>query len=420
MPNPLQTIAKSTRDQALLAVPKRTLVATIASVDYTGLKLTIFIDANSAAREVHLGINETDAIRNGRIAVGQKIQVLQEGSEFYASAVYPGEVNNLYLPLIANQGGSVGTPTGWAIVQSGASLYANWNAVTGAVKYEIWQNTTNSPVSATIANNGLAQDLVGTSYNWVLDPGSNSNLITVNPGFEGGAVGWTISQSDGIAQIVSSEKNSGIYSILLQADGSVLNTPSITTVPFIAVVAGSNYAISFYRKTTSHVYGTSTVAYQFLDVDLGVTGFDTFSWSTTNGGWTKYSATMTAPANSVWLILNAYSSAYAQFTNYFDDFSIIGTQTTTATYFAVRAIDFNGHASPFSSWLLPTKQSSALGVTSAAHLQLDPISAMIQSSNFVSSATGVKLSPGGIEGATIVSSTEPVAPFPGMVWIDTT
>jgi hypothetical protein len=218
--------------------------------------------------------------------------------------------------------------------------------------------------------------------------------------------------------ILSSTPHSGIYyaKVLQNLFGTKYQ-----------IVENTPYDLSLWYKTIfpGTAIGTLTIMLAWFDsAGVAISTSTVFTEANTaRGTWTNATSTTTSPAGAAFVSIEI--SWFGVIGSYIevDGVSLVGLPPPTpptTTLFSIRAQDALGNPSPYSSWLIAPQADSILGDPAAANLSLDPANVRIMSSTFVSGVRGVKLSPDGIEGATIVSSTEPVAPFPGMVWIDTT
>lgn len=394
MPNIGQTQAKSIRDQARLAVPKRTFVATVSKVDYTGLKLWIFLDAQSAQLELHLGQREIDDIRARKIGRGHKVAVMQEGSEFYALSVFPENQHQTYLPFVAT---SLAAPVWNSLQIVGANLVGSFNVVPGAARYQLWKRlTTDDPSAAT-----LVDDSVATNFTLPYNQSGNTNLQLLNPGFESGDMtGWSHASTPAPGQasfaISTAQKHTDNYAAHIIVGGP--GGTSSLLADKLAVQENTTVALSFWKYLVdSSVVGANArlVWYDANDNWLGenVVNSDTGSLGT----WVKLQGTATAPSGARFVEIGIYTlgSTIDVQEAYIDDVALIGQSTIQANFlFALKAIDANNNASAFGTWLQPPVSAQAMGDPSVAHTQINYAAA-----GYISSAltpgTGVAQTPNG-------------------------
>ncbi len=319
--------------------------------------------------------------------------------------------------------GGMAQPVISSIQLSGTILNLTWGAVASPnppVVYEIWKNTTPSSVGAQ-----LIDTTANTHWSRAMNTSVATQIIGINKGFESGDLtGWsTLYPGSGFAPTVSGASvHSGAYACsILYTSAAGCSGVLIST--WCGCQPSTDYTYSWWYNIPQNTAGNE-VGFEMGFASNPTGAQSLLTTSTITSGWVNQIGTFNAGANTTLIRFQISFGALGGTTQvYLDDVSIIGLPPTTpptTTLFSVRAQDALGNHSPYSTWLIAPQAASVLGDTAAAHLSLDPANVRIMSSTFASGVRGVKLSPDSIEGATIVSSTEPVAPFPGMVWIDTT
>ena len=373
----------------------------IISVDYLAREIVVRIAGNSAVRVAPRHDLNLGSAANPKVIPGGTLQVERIGDR-YAGTVY--------LPLIgvsqayATPTPTLGTPvwnTGYPRIR-GSNIEGAWGVVTGATRYEVWRNTTPSANGAewfgTFVSNTFAQTYAS---------GATSQLLT-NCGFESGDfTGWE-SADVGMPPIASSvvsaaHPRTGNYSHA-GVEGSGTRPSAGISSSAVRIIAGKSYVMSAYVMTLDPArnYNFSLRAYWY-DANMSfLTASDVFGTGLTTN-YQKWTAVATAPANAAYARI-----AFAFLGNvqiplpgteqvYLDDCSLIGESGNAATVYsyAIRALDDNGNASAFSTWLTPAATSAQLG---AASIELDFENSRIQSSNFVSGTSGFRLDDNGIDG----------------------
>lgn len=329
---------------------------TVQSVDDYSARLATVIVADVTALQVriadHIDIGTNDA---PKLQPGDLLEVRWWSEEYTAVAL---KRQTTFLPFVV--GGStrvtrVATPqwtTGYPR-NVGTDVQGAWGSVPGAIRYDVWRNSSPSPDGA--------EFVISTDKNFFTVPaglGEQSELLT-NGGFESGALtGWAITMPGGMLAcvITSGEKHSGNYAM------SCINTNGNFS-PSFAVVESEAFDVSFWCKYTEAGSSDLTVNVFWYDINESYLSYDlivTLGGSTS--GWEKQSQVVTAPASAKTArIVIGYTKDTGS-SLYIDDVSVIGvTESSSSLLYAVRAVDGSGNASPFSTWLQPLAQSAAVG-----------------------------------------------------------
>ncbi len=371
-------------------------IAYILKIDYVAKTMQVSIRGSSGPTQslsilssVDIGTATSPNVVPGNWAIIQRIR-----NQYFVTGyqVYPNSGNSLPATLI-----NLPAPQGWSIVQIGDTLYASWSPVSGALAYSIYQNTTPSPVGAVIANNGLAVTS-GTSYTWIVNTGTNSNLITVNPGYESGNLaGWTISGSGLGITVSTANPHSGSYSLLYGPQGV---KPGNITSNLYPVTAGQTYTWSFWIQSPSTpltMPGGGISIGWWNSSQQAISGSQIFLGGTVTS-YTQEFGSVVAPAGAAYASFHIDGDTVGwNLTVYIDDWSLVGAGNVNpvTNFYAVNAIgEFPGQVSPFTVWLQPTVQTAALGPVTSAHLQQNPLAPAIHSST-LAPAIGVAISPNG-------------------------
>ena len=390
--------------------PNDRLTGQIVDVDYYAHQMTVVLEGQSRVRVLipdHLaavmGTAASPKVTPGSWVLVERVNDEYVGTAFIARTFLPfvgrGAAFGPGAPVTTTLATPVWTSSGYP-KQIGVSVYGDWGAVPGATAYEIWQNTVASPNGATLVKGGIGT----TSYTWTLNVGQTSELL-FNTGFESGDFSGFITTTpdpispDPLWAISSADKHTGIYSAKFQALGGETNYRYLNSVWF-PVEPSSYLTMSLWIKTVGDVGPASIIAGVDARLDGGgYAGVVALFPGTNYSSWTQLTGVSGALTNynqmRIWIAIQPTGAG--AFTVYVDDFSITGQSpiTGTSTLYAVRAVDANGNASPFSTWLTAPQQSAKLGANS---IEFDPANSRIESSNFVTGTAGFRIDENGIDG----------------------
>jgi hypothetical protein len=194
----------------------------------------------------------------------------------------------------------------------------DWDRAVDGVDYVIWLNntahtSTPSPsptLGPTATPSPLPSPTLGPTATSTPTPTPipGGNLLT-NPGFEGGATGWT--GISGVASIVASQFHTGTQSLQFTGSGQVTQ--------IVNVIAGRSYTVSGWMKTNL-TSGQAQITV-FWRNSSGAPIWTLFVGSPLSGiaNWTQRSMTFTAPAGSVTAQFVVQMSSGAAGTLWFDD-----------------------------------------------------------------------------------------------------
>lgn len=367
----------------------------IVAVDYRSRELVVRLEGGStikvrARHDMDLGTNE-----NPKVIPGGRIQVARVDAQYVAS---------IYLPLIGNNiggGGRTPTPvlqtpqwsTGYPRLR-GTLIEGMWNVVPSAIAYRVWRNATPlpSPNGAVLFGefnqNQFSQQYIGAS--------GETNLIS-NAGFENGTLDkWRFSGNPGYAMATAqtTTKRSGSYALRLDST-YVAMIARVDYTDHIPVLPSTQYVLTvWYRMADAVQQGMLGIGSMAFQSNLTTNSPDETTITTETITWTQAVLTFTTDANQYFTrpyIEIQLASGAGPYVVYIDDMTLVGpTPGNASDFFAVQAIDANGNASGFSSWLQPIQQSAQMG----ARTPTAPT--VIQESGSFTNSAGVRVTDYGI------------------------
>lgn len=305
-------------------------------------------------------------------------------------------------------------------VISAGAMTAIVAEVKNAVAYRLYSNTVptmdGASLLGTYSSNIFTIQVANTTGNLVTNGNFESNTM----------LGWTNAVGPTQVEIVSPGHNSQ-YALQMTHTIAGLEGSSRVSSDFIRVVPGNWYDVAAYVKliTNTAPVGDATIDINvhWWDEKKVLASYDQVIFEAHHNlfDWAFKSASLQAPSQKMYMTVNIGIMAYFYSTAEMlvDDVTVNGAGLdVTSKLFAVTAMDINGNESQPSDWLSQNTQTSILGSPNSDHMLVDYTAGTIRSSNFVSGSAGVKVSPSGVEGACIVSPTEPTAPYLGMLWVD--
>lgn len=155
----------------------------------------------------------------------------------------------------------------------------------------------------------------GYTENFISTRVSKSNMV-LNPGFESGTTGWTLSWNWGLS---SAYKNSGSTSLLL--NGSTSWSSAYQT---INVLQNTNYVLSFYGKSTAPTL--FKIMNSAFSTDISLTRF-----TNSTNQWKRYEISFYTGNNTSINILLSDGGG----THYFDDFNLFQLPPVTFSRYVV-------------------------------------------------------------------------------------
>lgn len=343
-------------------------IAFILNIDYVAKTMRVSIRGSSGPTQnlsvltsVDIGTAAIPRVVPGNWAIIERIQ-----DQYFVTGyqVMPNSGNLLPAPA----GTPLQPPQNFTAQVIGANLVFSWTPVPGAIGYQIFQNTSASPVGATLLNLGGITGNVGanTTVTVPLNLSSLGNVISVNPGFEsGGFYGW-IPDASPWWFISSATAHSGTYSALLNLS-MALQTANLNT-QWYSVSPGAPYNLSVWYNQTVAGNRNFLVITNFLFSNGSggsVTLTDLASGST--GGWVNYSTTFTAPGGPGTLQMQVgfqgHIGVSGSILNYIDDLSVsgLGAPIVPTNFFAVQAYGSFGQSSPFSYWVQVVASPQSIG-----------------------------------------------------------
>lgn len=376
----------------------------VLQVDYLGKTIKVRLGASAKWVQIAAPLRDNlGTVASPLVRPGDRVRVVAWGSESPAATEW---VAAYFLPRIGvGMRDSVPTPALPAPVWNsgypriaGVNLEGAWSIVPGATQYEVWYNTSApSPNGATLYDRFTANQF---SRAWNL--GQTSELLQ-NGGLESGDfTNWVMTAYEQLYPGTSSPRT-GLFSLVKKSavGGFHSFSTSLESLP-LSVVAAQTYTLSAYFKviagaTTAtvhlrvHWYNSSG---SLISDNLLVTN------SAKPSTYTLISSAATSPAGAVtatfWLDVVGTEPTGDAEAFWVDDCSFIGQVLImpTSYLFAVRALDANGNASPFSTWLNPIQVSAKIGENS---LEIDYANERIQSSDFAAGA-GFRLTQYGLAG----------------------
>ncbi len=352
--------------------PRASFNGTVRSVDDYNARLATVVVGDVTALQVriadHIDIGTADA---PRLNAGDRLEVKLWDDEYTAVAL-KRQVTYLPLVLVGREpiGPALSTPQ-WLSGNprlTGTRWEGAWSPSVGGngIRYQIWANTQPNASGAWRIPTGAPVDVLGTSYQIAsVNTGDLSELL-INGGFESGDfMGWTPS---GLWTVQSAIQYDGTFAAKLDSSTTLPIAEPLTSSQF-GVVESSDYVFSMYLRATEWddpINNLIFTAY-WLDSDGAPIGSDViYDNAPMVGGFTLITDTVTAPAGAAYcyvVIEHSFGVSPGDFVVYVDNVSVVGQPPINAStlLYAVRAVDANGNASPFSAWLQPLVQAAALG-----------------------------------------------------------
>ena len=390
-----QTITQTTRD--VVATPPGTWFAKVSRVDWASRTLDVNLDGSTGLSFVRVADNiELGTEKQPNILPGDEVEIKrashQVGNSNYVATAHFRNLSSTN----DGAGGAIGVRSlaapEWIKLQViGTILEGSWTPVAGSSYYQLFSNSVNSANGASL----VAQPS-GTQYTANLNSSASAQILTVNPGAEsGGTAGWV---TDPIISISASVVHLG--SLAFRLDNRSTGTEGNLYSQYYPIAACSMYTFSFWHNILdAAASAVNSVVYWADSACVAISQFNVFASAGSTADWVQRSASGTSPSNASFVKI-AWGAAVAATLAYADDFSIIGAPITVNNnlLYAVRAVDAIGNTSPFSTWLQATQSPAALGSPASPHSLLDYANAAIQSSDFITGASGYKVSPSGIDG----------------------
>ncbi len=368
----------------------------IVSIDHFNRHLYVAIGSSVIPVYIDEGL-DIGTPGNPKISRGNRVRIRELDGIYYAQ--------ELILVPQRSVGGvtkaiALAAPIILTLAIVGNQLQMSWTPVSGqGVYYEVWTNSTPSPVGATMISRTYS-----TFLPIILNAANNSEIIQLNRDFESGdKTGWGVEIGTDGAQagirpdyfVVSNvDKHGGNFSLLFNSSNV---GPSHCGGALYPIVGGTSYSFGVWINATSIPATQSVeVSVQFRNASKVVQSTQTIALITApTAGWTFYSGTFVADASAttVNILVSALANIVGQTTTaYFDDFSIIGQPSTVAAtnFFAVIAYDQYGNHSPWSAWLTASQSPAAMAAPSGVHGRIY-YSNKIDSSDYVADTDGVLL-----------------------------
>ena len=357
------------------------------------------------------------------ISVGDTVRVERMNNRYLVTDVLAKAVTQLSGQFLAYSPQTIEAPE-WVPPYPriiGAQLEGLWTVVSTAQKYQVWSNTSPTQDGATLVGEFVQNQFAKTLNS------SYAELIADNRGFENGDLrGWTGYSNLGWVPSAT-YKHSGNFGARSQQSAGIA---TITSRAY-KIGASRAYEASVWAQAQWELidaeYRALTLSVMFYDVDGALITTATANGNPASSSWQQIVASGTTPSNAdtFAITVTAHDTGYGivplpgYFYLHVDDCSLKSYEpATTNLLYAVRAVSANNVMSPFSSWQQPAPVEAALGDPNAVHAKINP-NGTIESSNFVAGASGYRASEAGIEGACVVSATEPASLFLGMLWLDT-